>query len=184
MAGDQYFFIGAPRQEILAIAEASIGEGGVDTNFIIAFRQTEELTVGKTETPVLFVIGGPIGNPIRVFRKRKQVRLDFAQEHCGMDWHAIVEHVQVTLLKVHHPSAGTVLDISVSDVPFLGDCPIEYGASGRNFEDLQRNAPLDHAESLTEAFSGNAPADRIKFGRESVQFLLDCFRTGCIGLLE
>src|SRR5271170_6449051 len=90
-----------------------------------------------------------------------------------MDRHAIVEHVQVALLKVHHASAGTVLDVSVLDIPLLGDRPVKNRGSRRNFDDLKRNALLNHPKCLSNSVACNAPANRVKFAGEAVQILTD-----------
>ena len=78
MAGDQNFIARLPRQETLAVAQASICESGVNANFIITLRQSKELSVRKAEAPVLFVIRGSIRNPIGVRWNREEVWPDFA----------------------------------------------------------------------------------------------------------
>jgi len=87
-----------------------------------------------------------------------------------MDGYAIVEHVQVALLKVHDPPAGTVLDISVLDVPLLGYGPVKNRRPRGNFNDLKWNALLNHSKRLPNSIAANTPADGVELGGEAVQF--------------
>jgi len=99
-----------------------------------------------------------------------------------MDGHTIVEHVQVRLPKVDDTAAGAILDISILDIPLLGNSPVKHGGSRRNLEDLERNALLNPPKRLPDPFTGNASADRVEFRGELVQFPPDSIAIDTIQL--
>jgi len=77
MAGNENFLARLPCKKTLPVGQTSILKSGVNTNLIITFWQSGELLVREAEAPVLFVIGGSIGNPIGVRWNRGQVWPDF-----------------------------------------------------------------------------------------------------------
>ena len=68
--------------------------------------------------------------------------------------------MEVGFLKVYHPFPIFCLDIRISDIPFLGDSPIEDLRSGRDLMHLDfRHNIFQHLQRLAETISRNAPAD-------------------------
>src|SRR6266849_6020505 len=110
--------------------------------------------------------------------------VEFAELHRRAHWCAVVQDVQVAVLEVYNPLAALVFDIGISNVPLFGYGPIEDSRSRRYLEGPQRNPLLDHGQGPTESVSGNAPANRVQFLREPVQFLADCQRILLIEFLQ
>ena len=64
-----------------------------------------------------------------------------------------------------------ILDIGIADIPLFRDLPIKDLGPARDFMDLERNNLLDPLQCLRESRCLYAPANRIEFRSESVQFL-------------
>ena len=119
-----------------------------------------------------------------MFGNREQMRLEFAQRHRRMHRRAVIQHVQVALLKIHDALPLGILDIGVSNIPFFGHGPVE---ELRFPSALQRSAAESASGSWPESagsVAGDASADRIKLRREAVQLLADFGRVSLIEFLQ
>src|SRR5215469_8136679 len=101
---------------------------------------------------------------------------EVAQRHGRMHWRTVAQDVQVRFLEVHNPPSARQSDIRVSNVPFLGDSPVENRGSRRHLGDLQVNSLLDHRKRAPDSVAGDASTNRKKFLSESVQFLTEYCR--------
>src|SRR6266851_4168472 len=76
--------------------------------------------------------------------------------------------MKIGFAKVDDLLALGILDISVANVPFLGDGPVKHLSSAGHFADGHRNMLPNPAQRFADAVAGNAPAYRIHFGDELV----------------
>ena len=173
MTRDQNLVGRAAGQVVLSICQVPVFQRRVDTNFVRAVLERQHLVVRKAKSPVLLVVGRPIRDPVRIFRKREEMRLEFAERHGCMHRNTVVHDVQVALLEVDNPPSARVLYIGVSNIPFLRYGPIEDLGSCRHFTELQRYPVLDQGQSAADAVTGDASANGVKSLREVVQFLSD-----------
>src|SRR5215467_12658303 len=88
-----------------------------------------------------------------------------------MHWHAVPQDMKVRLLEVHNPVSPGHSDIPVSNVPFLGDGPVENRGSRWQLGDFEMNSFPDHRKGTANSVTGNAPANGIKGPSKSIQFL-------------
>src|SRR5215831_18919930 len=103
MRRDQYLFTRSSRQIVFAIGQVSVFEGGVDGNLIVAVFQGQKSFVRQAESPIALIVRSTVRDPLRTIRKREQMRLQLAERHYCMHWHAVVHHVQIVMLKIYHP---------------------------------------------------------------------------------
>src|ERR1700733_1605216 len=95
MTGDNNLIARLPWQIAFAVCEQSVLEARVDADLVVSFVHGQELGVGETETPILFVIGRSIGYPIRLLRDREQMCLQVTQRHRRLDRYAVIHYVEV-----------------------------------------------------------------------------------------
>jgi hypothetical protein len=69
-----------------------------------------------------------------------------------------------------------VLYVGVSNVPLSRDIPVKDWRARGNFESLQGNALPDESQSLPNAVTRDASADRVEFCREAMKLSPDCLR--------
>ena len=86
------------------------------------------------ERPIVRVIGGSIGDQIRLLRQRVNVLFD-----------AVAHDVEVGLGKIDHLLACGILYVRITNVPLAGDRPVKDVCSGGNFVHLQRKMRSDFA---------------------------------------
>jgi hypothetical protein len=114
MARDQDLVGARAREVALPVGEVARLEGRIDADLVFLVGERQELPVGETEAPRLFIVGRPIWDPVRG-SGRVQIAAAAAQDIRG--WGAVVENVEVGALEVHALAAGSA--IGVPDVPFL-----------------------------------------------------------------
>src|SRR5580658_8208064 len=99
------------------------------------------------------------------------MRPKLAQAHGCVDRSAVVQNVQVRLLKINDARSVGPLHVSVSNIPFLGNRPVKNGSARRHFKNFKWNLLLDQSEGSPDPVSSYAPANRIELRRELVQFV-------------
>ena len=162
MTGDEDLVVGRTLQPVFAVGQASGLKGRVDADLVGLILQAFKLAVAEAKPPVFPVIRRTIRNPVRCIRQREQVRPEFAERHRLVHRDAVVQHVEVTPPEVDDAFAGRVLNVSVPDVPFLRNGPVEHGGAGGNLFQPQRDGPLKEPEALSQPIAGDAPAKRVK----------------------
>src|SRR5271165_2109384 len=70
--------------------------------------------------------------------------------------------MEVASPEVDHALASRVLNVGVTDVPFLRDRPVEHLGATRDFVQFKRDSALKQAQTLADAIASNASADWIK----------------------
>ena len=63
----------------------------------------------------------------------EQVLFQSGERHPAVNRHTVVDHVKIRFLKINDTLAGGALHISVVNVPFLWNSPIEHLCACRNF---------------------------------------------------
>ena len=65
--------------------------------------------------------------------------------------------------KVNDSSTAWIFDVCRSDVPFVGDCPVEGDGAGRYFADNElRKDLLDESECLSNTVASETSTDRVE----------------------
>ena len=77
-----------------------ICQRGVNAYLIFAVLNAS-IWLWKAKSPVFLVVGRPVGNPLGMIRKRKQMRLEFAEWHGRVHRSAVIHDVQVAFAKIH-----------------------------------------------------------------------------------
>ena len=124
---DEHLVGPPPRKHELSVGEAPRLEGGVDADLILALRQRVELALGEAEPPALVVVGGAVGDPVRLIGQGVKMGAQILQGQSLADGNAVADDVQVRPPEVHHAFAAGVLDPGVPDVPLLGYRPVQDG---------------------------------------------------------
>src|SRR5262249_1236446 len=135
--------------------------------------QGQKSFVRQAESPIALIVRSTVRDPLRTIRKREQMRLQLAERHYCMHWHAVVHHVQIVMLKIYHPLPTWNPYVSVPNVPFLRNLPVEDTGSSRDFESLDWDVLLDHVQRLPNPAPGDATANRKHLGGKGVQFAAD-----------
>src|SRR5580704_12973721 len=92
---DQYLVIGGALDPIFAVRQVSWLEGRVDADLGVPFLHAFQLPVAQAKSPGFTIVGGTVRNPVRRFRQREEVWLEFRERHGLVHRYAVVEHVEV-----------------------------------------------------------------------------------------
>ena len=168
MARKQHLVARLARQNHFSIRERPRREFGVDTNFVLPFRERLELLVRQTKAPGRLVIGGTVRNPTWPIRQAMQMGPQFGQRHPGMHRDAVLHHVQVVVLKIDDSAAAGVFHVGVADGPLGGHDPVERRRARGNLVTCERDQTGQGIQRLPQAGAGDATANRIQFGDQGV----------------
>src|SRR5947209_236990 len=94
--------------------------------------------------------------------------LQFTERERRVHRYAVVDHMQVGLLKVDHPLAARVLHVGITNIPLARDSPVENRRPGRNLVDAEGDVLLDSMERLAKAIARDTAAKRIELGHEPI----------------
>ena len=89
------------------------------------------------EAPCLRIVGGAIGDELRLIRECVYVLSQLTKWNAHVHRHAVAHDVQIVGTEIHDAAPGGVLDVRIPDIPFLGNGPIEDPSAGRHLLDLQ-----------------------------------------------
>ena len=134
----------ASRKIAFSQSQASVHESRINTNFILAVFERLQLIVSNTKTPIFFVVGRAIWNPVGLLRNTEEVRPEFLQRHSCVHGNAVIHNVQIAFLKVDDAFSVGGLDECIADVPFPWHVPVEGLRARRHFRNLDWNPVLDH----------------------------------------
>jgi hypothetical protein len=70
------------------------------------------------------------------------VRSELFKGHRFLYRDAVIQYVQIASLEVYDPVATGILDIGVSDIPFLGNGPVKHRRSARHLVHFKSNRTL------------------------------------------
>jgi hypothetical protein len=161
MARNQDFFSGCTREEAFCIGERAIFQSRINPDFIFTVLEFQEIAVGKTKPPRVFVVGGSIGNPIGMFDQGVQVSLQFRQREVLVDGDTVIEYVKAVFLKIDDLFASWIFNPSITNVPFARYGPIKHTSACRDFVKIERDFTLKPAKRSANAIPGDAPAKRV-----------------------
>ena len=157
---DEDLGLGLAGQVTLPVRQAPRLEGGVDPHGVLAVLERLELLVLHAESPRLRVVGRAVRDEVRLVGERVDVLLQLGQGHACVDRHAVAHDVEVAVREVDDAAPTGILDVGVSDVPFLRDGPVEDLGARRDLMQLQGDPFADPAKGLADPVAGDAPADR------------------------
>src|SRR5579864_3800574 len=98
--------------------------------------------MGKAKTPALVVVACAVRNPVRLVRDGKEMLLQFRQRKASVNRRAVIDYMQIGLLKIDDAFARGILHVSIANIPLFGNGPIEDAGAARDFAEFQRYAPL------------------------------------------
>lgn len=168
---NQYFIGSLSGEKAFAVGQIPVLQGRIDQHLVFAVLHLKQLLVAQTKAPGFFVIARPIGNPLRPVGQRKKVAFQFVKREHPAKRNAVVDHVEIGLLKIDDSLAPRVLDESVPDVPFFRDRPIKYSRSAGDFMRGQWNSLLKDSQSLTDPVPCDAPANGVELSYEVLHVL-------------
>ena len=166
VAVDQDFLTRLARRHALRVAEASVLESGIDPHFVGVVGQGATLPIREAEAPCLVVVGGPVGNELGSLGQGVQVGPERREGHGRVHRYAVATDVEGVTPEVHHPLAAGVLHEGVTDVPLVGDDPVEDRRAAGHLDDLEGDVPSEDLEGAADALAGDAAADRIELLQE------------------
>jgi hypothetical protein len=153
---------------MLAIGQMTVPKRRVDTDFVLSIRHSAQLLMRQAEAPCFPVVTRSVGNPIGTVLKGKEMFLELLKRKSSPKRNAVADDVQVTCPEVNHFLALRILDVSISDVPFFRDGPVEYRGSSRNLLNFKRDMLLYESKSLSNTFPGDTAANRVQPAYEIV----------------
>src|SRR5580704_4572021 len=101
------------------------------------------------------------------------MRAEFAERHSPAYRRAVIQHVQVTVLKFSDSLSVWPDDVRVSDIPLFRHDPIEDFRARGDFVNFERYPFANERQGLADSVACDASADRIELGREVVQIFAD-----------
>jgi len=162
VTGNQHLGVSCTLNTVFAVRQVACFKARVYINFVFPLLQAFQLLLTQAKSPRLVVVASAVGNPIRRFRQRKEMRSQLGKRHLSPHWNAVVQYVQIGPLKIRDAFARLVLYVCVADIPFLRNGPVEYLGAGRDLMQFQWDGTLEQAQTLSHAVARNAPANRIK----------------------
>src|SRR6516164_4457109 len=115
----------------------------------------------QTESPGLFIVGRPVGNPVRMVWHRVQMFLQLRQGHFRTNRNAVVDDVKAGALEIDDLLTVGPFYVGIPHVPFFRYIPIKNWRPRSNFMEFEGNVFLNDAKRLTKAVAGDASAYRI-----------------------
>ena len=115
----------------------------------------------ETKTPVILVVRGLVGDPVRMIRQGKQMLSQLLKRNGLIDRDAVVQNMEVRFLEINDLLPLFVLYVSIPDIPLPGDRPVEHPGPRRNFVGLERYMPLKYGHGLSKSIPCYTPADRV-----------------------
>ena len=103
VTGDQDLVFLLSGEIILSIGEVAWFQGTVDADLIAVILHFQKIVMTQAESPGFLVIGGTVGNPVRMLRKGKEMVFQFRQRQGRPDGHAVTDHMQVRFPEINHP---------------------------------------------------------------------------------
>ena len=145
--------------EVLCIGKMAAFKARIDQHLVNAVLKRRELSVGHAESPLLCVVGRPVGNEIRLLWKCEHVLLQLLERHLLMHRDAVVQDVQIRTPKIHDTLARWALYVGVANVPFTRHDPIEHLCPSRYLVQLEVDVATQQAQGLPHAITGDATRD-------------------------
>lgn len=164
MRGDEHFLGALPFDETFAIGQRAGLHLGIDLDLIGAGTHRLEPVPGQAEAPVLLVVAGAVGDPVRMLRLGMEVGAKLVEREGPLERPGVVHDREVMRLEVDDPLAGRVLHEGVVDHPFIRHHPVEDRRARGHFVDFERDFLAEDAERLAHALAGDRAADRIEPG--------------------
>ena len=90
--------------------------------------------------------------------QRMDVLLQLRQGHPRFDRCAVTHDVKVVVAEVHDAPPVRIVDVSLADVPFLRNRPIEDASARRDLVHVERDPLADAMKRLADPVSGDAAA--------------------------
>jgi hypothetical protein len=171
MAADQHLVGGLTLDQVLAVGEVAVGQGGVDADLVVALGQAVGHPLAGAEAPALGVVGGAVGHPVGLVGQGEQVLAQLVQGDRGPHGHAVAHQVQVAVGEVDHPLAVGAGHPGVAHVPLPRHRPVEHLGAGGNLVHLQVELAADDRQGGPDAVTGDAAADRVELGHHREQVL-------------
>ena len=144
---EKQFILGLTRNDQFAIGQAPRLERAIDANLIGLIGQLLLLSLRHTEAPALFIIGSDIGNPVGLVGLCIDMLEQFLPTHRLVNGQGITQHMEVALTEIDDRLALHRTDPAATDVPLLGNGPVE---------DLRACGHLEHL------YLGNGLTDHLQ----------------------
>src|SRR5688572_29149058 len=85
----------------------------------------------------------------------------------------IAEHMQVAIAEIDNALTIWAQKISVADIPFVGDFPVEAAGAARHLVQCEsRRLPLQVAQRVAYALARQAATDREQIARPSIHAIM------------
>ena len=140
--------LAVPGQDAFAVGDGAVLQRRVDDDLVFVWHKTLQLPVREAKAPGFGVVACAIGNPVGTLGEGVEPGEELGERHPCVHRCAVIHNMQIVLLKVDHAAAGGILDVSVADVPFLRDDPIERPCAGRDFVGGEGKEGGELAEAL------------------------------------
>ena len=118
------------------------------------------MILGNTETPVLFVIAGPVGNSLGHVGKAEETGIELLKGHPATERHRITNKMEVILAKIENTIACGRHHIGLANNPFLGNHPVKTTRAAGNLGPLQRHDLAQNVMAGAHALTGDAARQR------------------------
>jgi hypothetical protein len=146
MRRDEELLLAVPGQELFAVGVGAVLQRRVDDDLVFVWHKTLQLPAREAKAPgfcsscdressrVARGGNGAGGGARRASFLRSSARCNSQHADCSSESRS--------------PAAGGILDVSVADVPFLRDDPIERPCAGRDFVGGEGKEGGELAEAL------------------------------------
>src|SRR5579885_1261292 len=90
-------------------------ERRIDLYFVFALRELQQVPMGQTKAPVLFVVGGAVGDIVRTVRKCVQMLSQLDEGHLLVNWNTVIHDMKIASMEIDNPTTSSILDECVVD---------------------------------------------------------------------
>ena len=157
---EEQFILGLTRNDQFTIGQTPRLERAVDTDLIGLVGQLLFLPLRHAEAPTLLIIGGDIGNPVGLVGLCIDMLEQFFPTHRLVDGQGITQHMEVALTEIDDRLAFHRTNPAATDVPLLGNGPVEDLRACGHLEHLYLGYGLtDNLQGLTKTVACETTTD-------------------------
>ena len=158
--GEQDLVIRLSWDDEFAIGQTAVLQCTVYHHVVFLVRQRLLLVLSHAESPALLIIRGDVGNPVWLVWHGIDMLQQLLTTHHLIDGQRVANDVQVGILEVDDLVAIQSVDATATDIPLLGNGPVEDRRTRGHLIDLDlRHRLTEHLQRLPEAVASDTATD-------------------------
>jgi hypothetical protein len=117
----------------------TIFKGRINEHIIFFIVQAVQHLLGNTESPIFFVVRSSVWDQVWLIRQREKVFLQLRKFYFSINWHAVIQDVQIRFLKINNLFPFCILYIRIPNIPLSWHNPVKNLCASRHFMQFNWN---------------------------------------------